>query len=305
MVKKKINELKNNQDINYEAHLLEKNIKLKNENDVLLQTIKFNNFNELKDNLPSLKNYENNTNKRSINNNNKSDSNSIDYKSKNKSLDALILKSKQKKNLINKNISFSKENENPNHFTQINNNNLEENSILNLYTKKNFSNSKLKKNNSMKGKKHPSYIVIPTNEKRGKKILKDFEKIMELKKIKEILKINRKKEKSFLKTERSKNELNKKILSNLLRNQTDNNKKKFVKKIKEINNTSKFVKSKSKKKYINLNIIPNLMKRVNTEQKNYILNKIHKLNFSKIIQKIVLIILIIKTQTIQKKQKHY
>ena len=288
LVKKKINELKNNQDINYEVSLLEKNIKLKNENDVLLQTIKFKNFNELKDNLPSLKNYENNINKRSINDNNKSDSNSINYKSKtkskNNSLDALILKSKQK-NLINKNISFSKENENPNHFTQINNNNLEENSIINLHTKKNLTISKLKKNNSMKGKKHPSYIVIPTNEKRGKKVFKDFEKIMELKKIKEFLKINRKKEKSFLKTERSKNELNKKSLSNLLRNQTDNNRKKFVKKIIETKNTSKLVKSKSKKKYINLNIIPNLIKRVNTEQKKSILNKIHKLNFSKIIQK--------------------
>ena len=262
LVKKKIKELKNNQDINYEAYLLEKNIKLKNENDVLLQTIKFKNFNELKDNLPSLKNYENNTNKRSINNNNKSDSNSF-YKSKNNSLDALILKSKNinnfatninhslnniqenrcsKKKLINKNTSFSKENENSNHFTQINNNNLEENNIVNLHTKKYFSNSKLKKNNSLKRKKHPSYIVIPTNEKRGKKIFKDFEKIMELRKIKEFLKINRKKEKSFIKTERRKNDLNKKSLSNLFRNQTDNNRKKIVKKIKEINNSSKLIK---------------------------------------------------------------
>ena len=305
LIKKKIKELKNNQDINYEAYLLEKNIKLKNENDVLLQTIKFKNFNELKDNLPSLKNYENNINKRTINNNNKSDSNSL-YKSKNNSLDALILKSKNKnnfskninhslnniqenrcykKNLINKNISFSKENENSNHFTQINNNNLEENNIVNLHTKKYFSNSKLKKNNSLKRKKHPSYIVIPTNEKRGKKIFKDFEKIMELRKIKEFLKINRKKEKSFIKTERSKNELNKKSLSNLFRNQTDNNRKKIVKKIKEINNSSKLIKSKSKKNYINLNKIPGLMKRVNTEQKKSILNKIYKFNCSKIIQK--------------------
>ena len=233
LVKRKINELKNNQDINYEAYLLEKNIELKNGNNVLLQTIKFKNFNELKDNLPSLKNYESNINKRSINNNKKFDSNSI-YTSKNNSLDALILNSKMKNNvskninhslnniqekacskkMIHKNISFSKENQNQNHFTQINNNNLEENSIINL---------KIKKNNSMKGKKHPSYIVIPTNEKRGKKVFKDFEKIMELKKIKEFLKINRKKEKSFIKTERSKNELNKKSLSNLFRNQTDNN----------------------------------------------------------------------------------
>ena len=298
LIKKKINELKNNPEINYEAYLLEKNIGLKNENDVLLQTIKFKNFNELKNNLPSLKNYENNFNKRTINNS-KSNSNSL-YKSKNNSLDAIIInnyskninhsmnnikeKACSKKRIIHKNISFSKENENPNHFTQINNNNLEENSFIKIHTKKNFTNLKLKKNNSMRGKKHPSYILIPTNEKKGKKVFKDFEKIMELKKIKEYLKINRKKERSIIKTERSKNELYKKSLSNLLRNQTDNNRKKFVKKI-NINNSSKLIKPKSKKNYINPNKIPNLVKRVNTEQKKSILNKIYKLNFSKIIQK--------------------
>ena len=69
LVKKKIIELKNNHDINYEGYLLEKNNNYKNENNVLLETIKFKNFNELKNNLPNFKNYESNANKRTGNEN--------------------------------------------------------------------------------------------------------------------------------------------------------------------------------------------------------------------------------------------
>ena len=313
LIKKKIEELKDNPDINYEAYLLEKNIEIKNENNVLLQTIKFKNFNELKNNLPTLKNYESNYNKRTINNSNNYKSNSsIIYTSKNNSLDALEINSNikkqnifskninnslnnrreiekvhSKKSLINKNISYSKEkeNKNPNHSIQIYNNDLEQNSSIKIHYKKNITNSKSKKNFSIKGKIHTSYIAIPTKDKKGKKF-KDFEKIIEMNKIKELLKINRKKEKSIIKTERSKNDLNKNNERNLLRNKTDNNRKKIIKKIQETNGVaSQFKKSQPKKNYINQNKIPNLIKRASTEQRKFVLNKIYKLNVNKLIQK--------------------
>ena len=47
LIQKKIYEFKNNPNTIYDGYLLEKNKDLKNGNDVLLQTIKFNNFNEL------------------------------------------------------------------------------------------------------------------------------------------------------------------------------------------------------------------------------------------------------------------
>ena len=313
LIKKKIEELKDNPDINYEAYLLEKNIEIKNENNVLLQTIKFKNFNELKNNLPTLKNYESNYNKRTINNSNNYKSNSsIIYTSKNNSLDALVINSNikkqnifskninhslnnrreiekvhSKKSLINKNISYSKEkeNKNPNHSIQIYNNDLEQNSSIKIHYKKNITNSKSKKNFSIKGKIHTSYIAIPTKDKKGKKF-KDFEKIIEMNKIKELLKINRKKEKSIIKTERSKNDLNKNNERNLLRNKTDNNRKKIIKKIQETNGVaSQFKKSQPKKNYINQNKIQNLIKRASTEQRKFVLNKIYKLNVNKLIQK--------------------
>ena len=272
LVKKKIIELKNNHDINYEGYLLEKNNNYKNENNVLLETIKFKNFNELKNNLPNFKNYESNANKRTGNENNNKYNSVSNYQSKHTSLNSLILNSSMKNYNINesynkekmslkkrfhRNISFSKENRNQNYNNII----LEEN-YFKKYKKK-IINSKLPKNSSFKSNKHPSYISIPTNEKKRKKF-KDFEKIIELDKIKQLLKIHRKKEKSIMKKERSKNDFNKKSFCNLLRNQTENNKKEISKlKIKENNNK-------------------NYIKRIKTAQKISIINKN---NFSKLTRK--------------------
>ena len=304
LIRRKIEELKNNDDINYEGYLLEENINLKSEDNVLLDTIKFRNFNELKNNLPSLKNYENNYNKRTSS---KNDSISI-YKSKNNSVNTLVINSSMKnytniinkslnnnkvrisskKRLNNKNSSFTKENQNPNHISKTSNN-LEENSSIKIITKKKGNTIKMKKNSSFKGESNSSYLVIPTNEKSVKKIYKDFEKIIELNKIKEFLKIKRKKEKSIIKTERSKKDLNlnlnKKNINNIVRNQTENNKRKIIKKIKENNDSIRLKKNKSKIKITNQNQYQNLVKRVNTEQKISIINKIYKLNFSTLIQK--------------------
>ena len=308
LIRRKIEELKNNDDINYEGYLLEENINLKSEDNVLLETIKFRNFNELKNNLPSLKNYENNYNKRTGNKSNyKNGTNSI-YKYKNNSVNTLVINSSMKNynNIINnslnnnkerlsskkrlnhKNTSYSKENQNPNHITKTTNN-IEESSSIKIIAKKKGNNLKIKKNSSFKGESNSSYLAIPTNEKSVKKIYKDFEKIIELNKIKEFLKIKRKKEKSIIKTERSKKDLNininKKNINNIIRNQTENNKRKIVKKIKENNVSIRLKKNNSKIKLNNQNQYQNLVKRVNTEQKISIINKIYKLNFGKIIHK--------------------
>ena len=291
LIKKKIIELKNNVDTNYIGYYLEKEINLKEENDFLLETIKFNNFTELKQNLPTLKNYESNINKRSVNNNNyQCNSNSI-YKSKNESKKSLKLNSSIKnyndinyspvkerekmilKKRLNKDINYTKENKNPNNENQSN----KEEKNRKKYSKKEIS-LKLNKDNSLKSNKYISYISIPTNEKAEKKIFKDFEKIIELNKIKELLKIHKKKEKLIVKTERGKNYLNKKSCSNLLRNQTENNNNQIKNKI--INNNSKAKKHKSKIKFNN-----NINDRINTEQRNSVMNKIFNLNCGKATKK--------------------
>ena len=145
-----------------------------------------------------------------------------------------------------KNISFSKENQNPNCYNMSNNNNLV---IKKNKTIKN--NIKiLQKNASYKGNKNPSYLSIPINNKKEKKLYKGFERIIELNKIKELLKINRKKEKISIKTERGKNKIKKENNYDLLRNQTENNRKLTnLKLIKETNNSLKNKKIKSKINY--------------------------------------------------------
>ena len=89
LIQKKIYEFKNNPNTIYDGYLLEKNKDLKNGNDVLLQTIKFNNFNDLKNNLPSIKNYENNDKK--------GNKNIIEYKCMNNSLNTIISNSSMSK----------------------------------------------------------------------------------------------------------------------------------------------------------------------------------------------------------------
>ena len=60
IIKKKINEFINNPCSHYEGSQLEKNKNYKNEDDILFGTINFKNFEDLKNRLPKLKNYENN-----------------------------------------------------------------------------------------------------------------------------------------------------------------------------------------------------------------------------------------------------
>ena len=302
LIKKKIKELKENPDTNYEGYLLEKNKDITRENDILLETIKFKNFKDLKNNLPTFKNYEINHIKRTGNNNNKCNCNQL-YKSKSTIINYSFNNIKENENskmLQIKNISFSKENQNPNCYNMNNNNNLV---IKKNKTIKN--NIKiLQKNASYKGNKNPSYLSIPINIKKEKKLYKGFERIIELNKIKELLKINRKKEKISIKTERGKNKIKKENNYDLLRNQTENNRKLTnLKLIKETNNSLKNKKIKSK---INYKHKINLIKRINTEQKLSMNNKIYNLNFTKINQK-----RIIKSPSyisninyIEKKQSH-
>ena len=288
LIRKKINEFKNNSDTNFVGYFLENNVNSKDEKDVLLETIKFNNFNELKQNLPTLKNYESNLNKRTGNKNiYQCNSNSM-YKPKNESQKSLKLNSSIKnyddyspfnekekmilKKRLNKDVSYNKENKIQNYENQSN----KEEKNVKKFNKKGIT-LKLNKNNSIKSNKYISYISIPTNDKGEKKIFKDFEKIIELNKIKELLKIHKKKEKLIVKTERGKNYLNKKSSSNLLRNQTESNKNQIINKI--INDNSKIKKTKSKIKYNNNN--SNANNRINTEQKKSVMKKIFNLNYGK------------------------
>ena len=268
LIKGKINELKNNPNMNYEGYLLEKNINLENENDFLLETIKFKSFKDLKNNLPSLKNYEISYNKRIGNKSNyKTNNSNSKYKSKNTILNSVTLNSsiKNYNNNINnslhnerekiflkrlqKNISFSKENKNPNCSKKNNSNFSIENSLNKIDIKRREMIIKLPKKIKFKYKKKS----IPLNVKGEKRFLiKNIEK----KKLKDIMNLN-KSERLTIKTERSKNYINKINNSYLLENRTD----------KSLSKTKKNIHNQS------------LVQRINTEQKLY------KLNFSKLLNK--------------------
>ena len=64
LIKSKINEFKSNPNTHYEGCELEKNRSIKIDNDILYGTINFKNFNDLKNKLPNVKNYENNIRKK-------------------------------------------------------------------------------------------------------------------------------------------------------------------------------------------------------------------------------------------------
>ena len=281
LIRNKINELKNNPNTNYEGYLLEENINLKNENDFLLETIKFKSFKDLKNNLPSLKNYESNYNKRIGNKSNNKNSNSNrKYKLKNINLNTLTLNSgkknyNNKKNSLHnereklflkrlhKNISFTKENQNPN-FSKKNNSNY---SIENSHNIINIKRRKIILQHPKKIEIKYKKKSIPINIKREKKLLiKNLERKSELNKIKDFMKVN-KKEKLTIKTERSKNYINKKSNRNLLENQTEYDK------IKLISISKKSLHNKSP------------AKRINTEHKISIINKIYNKNFNKLLNK--------------------
>ena len=285
LIQKKIYEFKNNPNTIYDGYLLEKNKDLKNGNDVLLQTIKFNNFNDLKNNLPNIKNYENNDKK--------GNKNIIEYKCINNSLNTIISNSSmskyetdinhnlnegkvklpfQKKNIKLKYINLMKENQNPNSITQ-SNINIEENNNIKINIQKSKDDQQIK--NILFNRKQPPHIPIPKNENGRKKEFKYFEKI-----------INRKREKMIIKRERGENnDINKNSFGNIYksfkikRNHSEKNQKillKIPKESKKLYESSKINKIKTK------NVIP----RVNTEQKQSDYNKIINLNIKKITKKL-------------------
>ena len=109
---------------------------------------------------------------------------------------------------------------------------------------------------------------------------KKFEKIIDFNKIKEFLKICRKRDSNTNRTDRGKNDI-KKSCSNLLRNQTENNNKLLNSKC-EIDDSGKNQK--------NMSIGDNssktkVIKRINTDQKISLINKLYKIEFCKMLNK--------------------
>jgi NIMA (never in mitosis gene a)-related kinase len=73
LIKSKINEFKSNPNTHYEGCELEKNKSINLDNDILYGTINFKNFNDLKNKLPNVQNYENNIRKKNNNSKLKND----------------------------------------------------------------------------------------------------------------------------------------------------------------------------------------------------------------------------------------
>ena len=131
----------------------------------------------------------------------------------------------------------------------------------------------LKKNDSKKNKEHIRFEKIK---------FKEFGKIIEYNKIKELLKISKKKDKNTNNTERSKKDI-KKSCGNLFRNKTETNNKIMTTKINnDIENSGKMKKNSSTIGNTNKS---NLMKGVNSEQKLSFVNRIYKKEFGKYFHK--------------------
>ena len=131
-----------------------------------------------------------------------------------------------------------------------------------------------------KNSKNKEYIRIE------KKKIKEFEKIIEYNKIKDLLKISKKKENNNSnKTERIKKGI-KKSCGNIFRNQTENNNKIINTKI---NNQFEDIEKNQK----NISILANsnksnLIKRINTEQKMSLEHRIYKFEYEKnLLKKII------------------
>ena len=162
--------------------------------------------------------------------------------------------------------------------------------------------NKLPKNISFNGINHSSYINKIRNENRNidinssernlflsknksnfrfeKKKNKEFEKIIEYNKIKELLKISKKKVNNTNRPDKIKN-YNKKSCGNLFRNQTENNNK-ILNRIMNNNIFKKIQKSI----FSNSNK-SNLITRINTEQKISLVNKIYNQKLGMYFKKIL------------------
>ena len=100
IIKKKINQFKKNPNTCFEGIMLEKNKNIKKGDDILLETINFKNLNDLKKQLPSLRNYEKNSKKNINLTNNTTNINDTNYsKSKNDCNNILITISSIKSNI--------------------------------------------------------------------------------------------------------------------------------------------------------------------------------------------------------------
>ena len=356
IIKKKINQFKKNPNTCFEGIMLEKNKNIKKGDDILLETINFKNLNDLKKQLPSLRNYEKNSKKNINLTNNTTNTNDTNYsKSKNDCNNILITISSIKSNINqnknnnnvkdnnlninekgpnNKNIEDNtniksnnnndcKQKESNNNITeniinqnqkQININNESKENIINQNHKKTNINDdnkenikQLPKNISFNGIIHSSngnmekkeksrkngkidtnfsdrnILQLKSNNNKNKehiriekKKFKEFEKIIEYKKIKELLK-NKKNENFSNKTER-RIKVIKKSCGNLFRNKTENNNKIENTKTNDKEETGRTHKKNCKIVYSNKSY---LMKRINTEQRMSLINKIYSLEFDK------------------------
>ena len=203
-----------------------------------------------------------------------------------------------KSNKINK-IFYVKENQNINNIKVTN-------SKPKIFNKNIMK--KMPKNTSFNGISHSSYINIIKKEKNQKvggiidinssdrnlikkksknnkefirfekKKFKEFEKIIEYNKIKELLKMGKKKDKNTNNTERSKKDI-KKSCGNLFRNKTENNNKIMNTKI---NNDREESKRMQKNSSTNGNSNKsNVIKGIKSEQKLSFVNRIYKMEFGK------------------------
>ena len=225
-------------------------------------------------------------------NNNYSSYNERKSKKKKKiKLDNINLKIKENKNI------FSKE-------SQINNVSNKQNKSSKPKSKNKDKIKNLPKNISFNGinqssiinviKKENGNIDINSSERNlllknnnnfhiVKKKFKDFEKVIEYNKIKELLKVTKKKGNNTNRSYRIKNHT-KQSCGNLLRNQTKNNNKILSKKM---NNNIEDFKKIQKSIILNPNK-SNLMSRINTEQKMSLVSKIYSKELEKYFKKKIL-----------------
>ena len=284
---------------NYENNITQTNKVLVNNNSPIIKS-KNNSINALITNTS----IRSNINQNLTNNNNNKNNNSSLTKDKKTSKKKLGLERinikynnkinnifylKEKKNGNNKVICFEKKNKH---------------NTIKVKSKNKNTIKKLPKNISFNGLNSSHINSITTkHEKQSKKKLVDknvserylfkkknkeymhldkkrFEKIIDFNKIKEFLKICKKRDSNTNRTERSKNEL-KKSCSNLFRNQTENNNKILNTKydIEEIGKNQK-----------NISIVENsnkskVIKKINTDQKASFINKLYKMEFCKMLNK--------------------
>ena len=210
--------------------------------------------------------------------------NSIKKKEKNKDIVKELLK----------NISFN----GINHSSYVNVNKKEKSKIIGI-SNINSSDRNLLINKNSKNKEHVRY---------EKKKIKEFEKIIEYNKIKDLLKISKKKENNTNRTERRKNDI-KKSCGNLFRNQNQkegfNNKKIITKPNNDIEDSGKIQKNIS---FINSNK-SNLMNRISTEQKISLVSRLYNIEFGKKYQKKIVnsptVICIVNNNTSQNKERSH